>query len=84
MHDYPYAYKGRRIHIQKIEEYVTYDYEIYDSKIGAPFGYCKQLSENSWEGVIIFGPHDITIFGETARELAGFAYYYLINVLLKD
>jgi len=76
-------YKGRRIQILRGEgsqtfSDVDYPLTIWDKKIGTSWGNARQNSSGAYEGFIVYGMGQLTISGETLRELAADAYLQIV------
>lgn len=72
-------YKGRRIQILRGEgpqtfQITDYPLTIWDKKTNTPWGNARQTNNGTFEGFIVYGMGELSISGETLRELAAAAY----------
>ena len=66
-------YRGRRmLVINNVAREVDEDYDIvvWDKLLGCAVGFCSQNSDGSFKGWVAYGQHELTISGDTPRELA--------------
>jgi hypothetical protein len=83
MEEQEILYKGRRIQILRGKGPQTFpiaDYPltIWDKKTKTPWGNAKQNSSGAYEGFIQYGMGELSISGETLRELAADAYFQIL------
>ena len=71
---YPVLYNGRRLLIldstNDPELGLNHAIVIWDKRMNWAIGWADQNSDGSYEGVTIYGPHDIPFSGANLRELA--------------
>jgi hypothetical protein len=66
-------YRGRRmLVINNVNREVDEDFDIvvWDKALGCAVGFGSQNADGSFEGFVVYGPHELPIAGADARELA--------------
>ncbi len=83
MADPEILYNGRRIQILEGDGKNTFAIEGYpltilDKKTQIPWGNAKRESDGGYTGFVVYGMHELAIYGATLRDLAAAAYAQII------